>query len=66
MVIRPSPTLFFFFEKEQKIQCQKNQRLMKNQHRESISVLSADPWFVLYKLAKPFFFTAFQVELAAM
>jgi len=28
--------------------------------------LSDDPWFVLYKLAKPFFFTAFQVELATM
>ncbi|MFH1507633.1 MAG: hypothetical protein ABIG46_04275 [Candidatus Omnitrophota bacterium] len=25
---------------------------------------SDDPWFVLYKLSKPFFFTAFQVELA--
>ncbi|MBA7509845.1 hypothetical protein ES705_01817 [subsurface metagenome] len=35
-----APFNFFFFEKEQKIQCQKNQRLMKNRLRESISGLS--------------------------
>ncbi|MBU1148009.1 MAG: hypothetical protein KKD11_06610, partial [Candidatus Omnitrophica bacterium] len=35
-----APFNFFFFEKEQKIQCQTNQRLMKNLHRESISGLS--------------------------
>ena len=35
-----APFNFFFFEKEQKIQCLKNQRLMKNRRRESISVLS--------------------------
>ena len=35
-----APFNFFFFEKEQQIQCQKNQRLMKNRHGESISGLS--------------------------
>jgi len=35
-----APFNFFFFEKEQKSLCQKNQRLMKNRHRESISGLS--------------------------
>jgi hypothetical protein len=35
-----APFNFFFFEKEQKIQCLKNQRLMKNRRRESISGLS--------------------------
>ncbi|MEW6408504.1 MAG: recombinase family protein [Nitrospirota bacterium] len=35
-----APFNFFFFEKEQKSLCQKNQRVMKNLHRESISGLS--------------------------
>ncbi len=35
-----APFNFFFFEKEQKSLCQKNQRLMKNLRRESLSGLS--------------------------
>jgi len=31
--------------------------------KKSTSGLLGDPWFILYKLSKPFFFTAFQVEL---
>jgi len=61
-----------FSEAEGKSQCQKNQKVTKIRQRKhalsqvegSTSVPSVDPWFVLYKLAKPFFFTAFQVELA--
>jgi len=59
-----APFNFLFSETEKKLQCQKNQKLTKIWLKKSTSVLSADPWFVLYKLAKPFFFTAFQVELA--
>ena len=29
-------------------------------------IITFDPWFVLYKLSKPFFFTTFQLELAAL
>jgi len=61
-----APFNFLFSETEKKLQCQKNQKLTKICQKKSTSVLSADPWFVLYKLAKPFFFTSFQVELAAM
>jgi len=39
-----APFNFFFFEKEQTIQCPKNQRLTKNLHRESISGLSDARW----------------------
>ena len=55
-----------FSETEKKLQCQKNQKVTKICQKKSTYAPSADPWFVLYKLAKPFFFTAFQVELAAM
>jgi len=55
---------FLFSETEGKTQCQKNQKLTKICPKKSTSVLSDDPWFILYKLSKPFFFTAFQVELA--
>jgi len=55
-----------FSETEKKLQCQKNQKVIKICQKKSTSAPSADPWFVLYKLAKPFFFTAFQVELAAL
>jgi len=61
-----APLNFLFSETERKSQCQKNQKLTKIRPKKSTSVPSADPWFVLYKLSKPFFFTAFQVELAAM
>ena len=61
-----APFNFLFSETEKKLQCQKNQRVTKICQKKSTSGLSADPWFVLYKLAKSFFFTAFQVELAAL
>jgi hypothetical protein len=61
-----APFNFLFSETEKKLQCQKNQKLTKICQKKSTSALSADPWFVLYKSAKPFFFIAFQVELAAM
>ena len=44
--------------------CQKKHAL--SEAEGSTSGPSADPWFVLYKLSKPFFFTAFQVELTAL
>jgi site-specific DNA recombinase len=50
-----APFNFFFFEKEQTIQCQKNQRLMKNRHRESISGLSDGLLFRLYNVLFSFF-----------
>jgi len=59
-----APFNFLFSETEKKLQCQKNQKVIKICQKKSTSVPSADPWFVLYKLSKPFFFTAFQVELA--
>ena len=37
------------------------EEVVKYNHK--LSEHSVDPWFVLYKLAKPFFFTAFQPEL---
>jgi hypothetical protein len=49
------PLIFFFFEKEQTIQCQKNQRLMKNLRRESISGLSDGLLFRLYNVLFSFF-----------
>jgi hypothetical protein len=61
-----APFNFLFSETEKKLQCQKNQKLTKICLKKSTSGLSVDPWFVLYKLAKPFFFTAFQDELAAV
>jgi len=61
-----APFNFLFSETERKSQCQKNQKLTKICLKKSTSGPSDDPWFVLYKLSKPFFFTAFQVELAAM
>ena len=39
-----APFNFFFFEKEQKIQCENYQRLMKNRRRESTSGLSEGQW----------------------
>jgi len=60
-----APFNFLFSETERKSQCQKNQKLTKICQKKSTSAPSADPWFVLYKLSKPFFFTAFQDELAA-
>ena len=59
-----APFNFLFSETEKKLQGQKNQKVIKKCPKKSTFALSADPWFVLYKLAKPFFFTAFQVELA--
>jgi len=50
-----APFNFFFFEKEQTIQCQKNQRLMKNLRRESISGLSDGLLFRLYNVLFSFF-----------
>jgi hypothetical protein len=50
-----APFNFFFFEKEQKIQCQKNQRLMKNLRRESLSGLSDGLLFRLYNVLFSFF-----------
>jgi len=61
-----APFNFLFSETEKKLQCQKNQKVIKICQKKSTSGLSVDPWFVLYKLSKSFFFTAFQVELAAM
>jgi len=61
-----APFNFLFSETEKKLQFQKNQKVIKICQKKSTSVPSADPWFVLYKLSKSFFFTAFQVELAAM
>jgi len=61
-----APFNFLFSETERKSQCQKNQKLIKICPKKSTYAPSDDPWFVLYKLSKPFFFTAFQVELAAM
>jgi site-specific DNA recombinase len=61
-----APFNFLFSETEKKLQCQKNQKVIKRCLKKSTSGLSADPWFVFYKLAKPLFFTAFQDELAAM
>jgi len=61
-----APFNFLLSETEKKLQCQKNQKVIKKCQKKSTSAPSADPWFVLYKLAKPFFFTAFQVELAAL
>ena len=61
-----APFNFLFSETERKSQCQKKQKLIKICPKKSTSGLSADPWFVLYKLSKPFFFTAFQLELAAL
>jgi len=58
-----APFNFLSSETEKKPQCQKNQRITKICQKKSTSVPSDDPWFVLYKLAKPFFFTAFQLEL---
>jgi len=58
-----APFNFLFSETEGKTQCQKNQKLTKICPKKSTSAPSDDPWFVLYKLSKPFFFTAFQVEL---
>ena len=57
---------FLFSETEKKLQCQKNRKVIKICQKKSTFVPSVDPWFVLYKLSKSFFFTAFQVELAAM
>jgi len=54
---------FLFSETEKKLQCQKNQKVIKICQKKSTSGLLGDPWFILYKLSKPFFFTAFQVEL---
>jgi len=59
-----APFNFLFFETKEKSQCQIDKRITTKIRPRSLSVLSDDPWFVLYKLAKPFFFTAFQVELA--
>jgi hypothetical protein len=61
-----APFNFLFSETEKKLQYQKNQKVIKICLKKSTSAHSADPWFVFYKLAKPFFFTAFQVELAAL
>jgi hypothetical protein len=58
-----APFNFLFSETEKKLQCQQNQKLIKICPKKSTSVPSDDPWFILYKLSKPFFFTAFQVEL---
>jgi len=61
-----APFNFLFSETQNKLQCQKNQKLIKTCPKKSASVPTADPWFVLYKLVKPFFFSAFQAELVAM
>jgi site-specific DNA recombinase len=61
-----APFNFLFFEEKQKCQTKNLKRVTNFLPPKSLSGLSADPWFVLYKLSKPFFFTAFQVELAAM
>ena len=45
-----APFNFFFFEKEQKSLCQKNQRLMKNLRRESISGLSDGLLYRFYNI----------------
>ena len=59
-----APFNFFFSEVREKSECQKNQRVTKISGKKSTSELSDDPWAVLYKLFKPFFFTAFKSELA--
>ncbi|MEX2737454.1 MAG: hypothetical protein Q6356_000065, partial [Candidatus Wukongarchaeota archaeon] len=48
-----APFNFLFSETEKKLQCQKNQKVIKICQKKSTSAHSDDPWFVLYKLAKP-------------
>ena len=57
------PFNFLFSEQERKSQCQQNQRLTKIRGKHSTSVPTDDPWFALYKVLKPFLFTAFRPEL---
>jgi hypothetical protein len=61
-----APFNFLFSETKKKLQGQKNQKVIKKCQKKSTSVPSDDPWFVLYKLSKPFLFSAFQDELAVL
>ena len=58
-----APFNFLFFEEKQKCQTKILKRVTNFLPPKSLSGLSADPLFALYKLSKPFFFTSFQVEL---
>ena len=57
------PFNFLFSEAKKNQKCQKNQRIFKIRRKKSTSAHSADPWLLLYKFSKPFFFTVFQTEL---
>ena len=57
------PFNVLFSETERKLQCQKNQKLTKMRQKQSTSVPSVDPWFILYKSSKPFLFSVFRPEL---
>jgi len=58
-----APFNFLFSEVREKSECQKIQRLTKISGKKSTSELSDDPWFILYKLSKPLFRTAFKFDL---